>query len=229
MLCNMLLWISQENFMSSKFFKVICAAILSIGLLGQANATTISYFEEGELYTDADSKFWEYIGFFDLDFNGLDARDSSGYFLNPELYNGLEAALSIFGVGGDSLQDFALSAFGVDGGYPGEITASEIAFLKKNNPNHADVNHMAWYDTFGEGLGLNIKVETEATNLGGDPSGGGTNAYDAQGDISAFVDDRAVFNFNLNYVFKAIEVPEPSNFAVFAFAILCLVARRLRR
>ena len=220
---------SSENFMSSKFFKVICAAILSIGLLGQANATTISYFEEGELYTDADSKFWEYIGFFDLDFNGLDARDSSGYFLNPELYNGLEAALSIFGVGGDSLQDFALSAFSIDTQAQGEITASEMTLLKNHIANHADVNHMAWYDTFGEDLGLNIQGESEATNLGGDPSGGGTNAYDAQGDISAFVDDRAVFNFNLNYVFKAIKVPEPSTFAIFVFALLCLVTRRLRR
>jgi hypothetical protein len=216
--------------MSNKFFKVIFAAVLSIGLVGQANAVPIlsePYFVIGENYTDADGKLWEYIDFFDLDFHGFDARDESG-FLTPQLYNGLEAALEFLGVGGDSLQDYALSAFDIDTNQSKKITSAEIGYIAGLDPDHADVNHMAWYDTFGGSVGLTILGESVTTNLGGDTPNR-TNNYDADGDISAFVNDRAVLNYNLNYVFKAVEVPEPSTLAIFALALCGLGVRCFKK
>jgi hypothetical protein len=212
--------------MSIKFPPIVLACSLSIGLLGQANAVPIvsePYFVIGKNYTDADGKLWKYINFFDLDSNGLDARDK-GVFLMPQLYNGLEAALKFLGVDGDSLQDYALSAFNIDTNQSDQITTDEIDFIADLDPNHADVNHMAWYDTFGGSVGLTILGESEDTNVGG-----GTNLYDADGDISAFVNDRAVYNYNLNYVFKAVEVPEPFTLAMFALALCGLGARRFKK
>jgi hypothetical protein len=148
--------------MSIKFSKVLLAGLLSIALLFQANAVPIisePYFVIGKNYTDADGKLWKYINFFDLDTNGLDARDK-GVFLMPQLYNGLEAALKFFGVDGDSLQDYALSAFNIDTNQSDQITTDEIDFMADFDPNHADVNHMAWYDTFGGSVGLTILGES---------------------------------------------------------------------
>ena len=53
--------------------------------------------------------------------------------------------------------------------------------------------------------------------------------YDADGDISAFVNDRAVSSYNLNYVFKAVEVPEPFTLSMFALALCGLGARRFKK
>jgi hypothetical protein len=206
--------------MSGRFFKIICAAVLSIGLVGQANAVYIPYepyFVIGENYTDADGKLWEYIDFFDL----YDGPDGSS---DPALYNGLEAALELFGNTGDSLKDFALSAFNIDTSSIGEITMEEIASLTSNDTGHADVNHKAWYDAFGTNGGLVIKSESSVANVDGDPD-----KYDVVGDISAYVKDRAIAEKNLNYVFKAVEVPEPSTLAIFALALLGLGARKFKR
>jgi hypothetical protein len=201
--------------MSGRFFKVICAAVMSVGLIGLATATP--YFVSGDNYTDSANKEWEYLGFFDL-------NDGPSGLTDPVLYNGLEAALEIFGNTGDSLEDFALSAFNIDTSSVGEITMEEIATLNSNDPNHADVNYKAWYDTRGSSGGIAIKSESLVANLAGDPD-----KYDADGDISAYVNDRAIEGKNLNYVFKAIEVPEPSTLAIFAIALLGLGYRKLKR
>lgn len=206
--------------MSSKFLKVIFAAVMSIGLIGQANAVTISYFEEGQNYTDADGKLWEYLGFFDLD-DGPDARDGFGNLLKPISFNGLGAALELFGATGDSLEDFALSAFLFDTTQNGVISDDEISILNAFDPDHADVNHMSWYDTFNSTPGLHVASESINTKVG-------AQGYFENGDISAYVDDRALAGFNLNYVFRTVAVPEPSTLAIFALALLVLGARKLR-
>jgi hypothetical protein len=43
------------------------------------------------------------------------------------------------------------------------------------------------------------------------------------------VNDRAVLNYNLNYVFKAVEVPEPSTLAIFALALCGLGVRCFKK
>jgi len=214
----MLLWISQENFMSGKFFKVICAAILSIGLAGQSNAGII-YFQEGEIYSDG-KDLWEYVGYFDL--KNDDSKDDKAL-------NGLEAAMEIFSVAGDKVEDFALSAFWEDKNEYGVITEDEINNEKMYDAQDsllfADVNHKAWYDSYSSSPGLKIELEDTLANVNGDAN----DAYE-QGDFSAYVSDRAAQGFNINYVFKrTTQLPEPSTLAIFSLALLCLGARRFKR
>jgi hypothetical protein len=210
--------------MSSKFFKVIFAAVLSIGLIGQANASVI-YFQEGTNYSDSDGTLWEYIGFFDLNAQSTLAPE------DQKALTGLEAALALFPAAGDTVGDFAISAFITDSlinspinpeGALGAITEAEIELEKLNSGNeYADVNNLAWYDIFqGE---LSINPEDTTANVVGGPT------YD-DGDSSAFVSDRSAAGVNLNYVFiRATDVPEPSTLAIFALALFGLGARRLKR
>lgn len=204
--------------MNIKFLNVVLALLLSTCLLSQANANLIvsdPYFIVGDNYTDSDNIEWEYLGFFDL-------ADGPAKSATPTPSNGLEAALALFGDVGDSLQDFALSAFDMDTSASGEITGVEIGVLVSGNPSHTDVTHTAWYDTFDDTPGVHITGEAETANN----AGGLT--YDANGDISAYVGDRAVAEFNLNYVFKAVDVPEPSTLALFVLALFGLGVRRLK-
>jgi hypothetical protein len=210
--------------MSNKFFKVIYAIVLSIGLVGQANASVI-YFEEGTNYSDFDGNFWEYIGFFDLSNLSQLAPD------DQKPLTGLEAALALFPAAGDTVADFAISAFLIDSiidnptfnpsGGVGAITAAEILLEMQNSGNdYADVTHSAWYDTY---LGsLSIKSEDTPADVDGD-------SIYSNGDSSALVNDRSGAGL-LNYVFvKAIDVPEPSTLAIFALALCALGARKFKR
>jgi hypothetical protein len=205
--------------MSSKLLKVIFAVVMSVGLIGQANASLI-YFQEGTNYSDANGNLWEYIGHFDLKSN--DAKDNKAL-------NGLEAAMELFSVVGDKIEDFALSAFWEDMITGGVITVVEINEEKRldvlDGIFYADVNHKAWYDTFDGQPGLNIHLEDIVANVDKDAG----KSYDA-GDFSAFVSDRAVLGFNINYVFKRVaEVPAPSTLAIFSLALCALVARQIKR
>jgi len=196
--------------MSSKFLKGIFAAVLSVGLIGQANASVI-YFQEGTNYSDSNGKLWEYIGSFDLKNN--DTKDNKAL-------NGLEAAMELFGVAGDKVEDFALSAFFLDFITQGVITVDEIEAAKTGD---ADVNHKAWYDLF-QGT-IDVRAEGILVNMDGDA----LKSYDA-GDSSAFVSDRAASLLNINYVFKRVSlVPEPSTLAIFALALFGLGARKFKR
>ena len=211
--------------MSIKFSTNVLAVLLSTCVLGQANADPIisePYFTVGNNYTDSAAIEWEYLGFFDLA-AGPDARDNSGVSLDVPLYNGLEAAFLLFNKTGDTLQNFALSAFGADANVDGVMTAAEIADSIKFDKSHADVNHSSWYDSFDDNPGVNVAGESiNADNAG--LSG----KYDAVLDISAYVNDRAVADKNLNYVFKAVDVPEPSTLAIFALALCGLGVRRFK-
>ena len=193
--------------MNIRFFKVICAAVLSIGLLGQANAGLIL----GGIYEDGAGLKWEYIGEFNLgdgpDWNGNDADGT-----NAPAKNGLEWAAVLFA----SLEQLAVAAF-AEGELDGLLsTGTEV------------VNHKAWYDTYGsfqdrlDRPEIYRESESLTVNVGGNP-----NLYDFKGDASAFVRDRA--NTRINYVFKAVEVPEPFTLAIFSLALLGLGVRKLKR
>jgi hypothetical protein len=210
--------------MSSKFLKVIFAAVVSIGLIGQANAISISYFEEGEHYTDANGNLWEYLGAFDVgaglqyidvNSNGIyDAADGDQF---PTPLNALEAAVSL---GFGSLDELAISAFVFDA-FNGVITEEEFAFFETLfGGDIVEVNFMSWYDGFVGSLDL-LAQDIEA-----DKNGDGK--YTSGTDRSAYVKDRSVIGDYTNYVFKSVSVPEPSTFAIFALALFVLGARRLK-
>ena len=213
--------------MSRKFFKIIFAAVLSIGLVSQANATIIvsnpngAYFVQGENYTDSFNNLWEYIGFYDLA-DGLSAND------DPMIFTGKTAAIEALNVSGP-LEDIAVSAFIFDANQ-GELTRGQFENDRSDAFNYDgtiiyDVNFSAWYDFFTGSIA--IKSEEFVSDVGSD------NKYSAVGDASAYVVDRTTNmtpQVNLNYVFKrVIEVPEPSTIALFALAICGLAIRRIKR
>ncbi|GAC20947.1 PEP-CTERM sorting domain-containing protein [Paraglaciecola arctica] len=200
--------------MSSKFLKVIFAAVMSIGLIGQVNASTIYYFEDGQNYTDADGKLWEYLGAFDV-------SDGPLFSTAPTPLNGLETAVHL---GFGDIEDLAISAFSFDVGN-GLLTDSEFAIEQADAASVGisifEVNFKSWYDGFGSSVSLfGQGIKADADNDG---------KYTFGTDKSAFVHDRARSGEYINYVFKTVSVPEPSTFAIFLLALCGLGARLAKR
>ena len=189
--------------MSSKFLKVIFAVVMSIGLIGQANAILIV----GDSLQDANGVDWTYLGSFNLaDGPDWDDADGSCYLLGADLstcwgdyanpLNGIEAAGLLFAIGAN------------------EIFATSTVL--------SSVDHLARYDEYAGGVAV---TKSESFKADFDSDG----LYNTDGDASAFIKDRAA-NDVKNYVFKrSIDVPEPSTFVIFAFALLGLGVRRLKR
>jgi hypothetical protein len=201
MLYDGLLLTFKENFMSGRFFKVICAAVLSIGLVGQANAGLITGLVEGEIYEDTITPglLWEYVGEFDL----LDAPNFVFGGQNLAL-NGLQAAAAALNLK-TPLKELALAAYDND---------RSVAI------GGAVVNHRAFYEIIRQGVSLMAEDISSP--------GGSNGLYDAEGDASAYLRDQANESY-INYVFKAVEVPEPSTLAIFALALCALGARKIKR
>jgi hypothetical protein len=210
--------------MRNKFFKLILVAFLSSGLLGKANAAFI----EGEIYKNDVGVEWRYVGSFDLA-DGIYWNDANndgfeGDRVTP--LNGLDAAASIFGPG-----DFAITSF---------ASGTSEATFNGISPGDNVVNHLAWYDgniTNISQLDEGILADTDNngtydTNLTpGDPTAG---------DVSAFVFDRgqsyatanpqnARYTYNINYVFEAVEVPEPSMLGLFSLVLFGFSALRFKK
>jgi hypothetical protein len=199
--------------MSGRFFKIICAAVLSIGLVGQANAVLIV----GKNYTDNDSVLWEYVGSYDM-FTGpaWDGTDSTTTSDNATPYNGLEAAVAA-GIASGSLANLAIAAFDQNFSFQSVMAGDEI------------VNHMAWYD----GAVGAITMFSEDIVADGNADGKYTRDYSSgvQTDRSAWVDDRvAQSGVYVNYVFqRATEVPAPSTLVIFVLALCAIGARKFKR
>jgi hypothetical protein len=204
--------------MSNGLFKVILVAFLSIGLLGQANAGLTL----GGIYEDSVGVEWKYVGSFDLaagpKWNNADGL-GNGKLVTP--LNGLEVAANKFGL---PLEDLALSA----------LVMSQASFDSIQEGQDV-VNHLAWYD--GNIAAISRLPEDIDADIDND---GSYDRYDGalnSGDVSAYVDDRGVVfasgedidGYNINYVFKAIEVPEPSTLALFALILYGLGALRFKK
>ncbi|MBA6250776.1 PEP-CTERM sorting domain-containing protein [Colwellia sp. MB3u-55] len=155
----------------------------------------------GNHYSDNAGIQWEYVGYFDL-------ADGPDFFVvdNITPYNAIEVAEFKFGAllaGGD----YAVSS------------NDQATYL---NIANFIVNHKAWYDAFDKNVGIHITGESVLANYQGDSS------YDAIGDISAFIWDRAMVGENINHVFKSIAVPEPSTIVIFSLAFMGLIVRRIK-
>jgi hypothetical protein len=195
--------------MSSKFLYLVMFVVLSTGLLSRANATLIV----GEYYKDGAGVNWEYVGSFDLAAGPLwfDANGDGtpGDIVTP--LNGLDAASLLFGL---PSRDLALAAFA---GSISEVAAYVGSIVTGDNV----VNHLAWYDGFG------VAVTRLAENVDADTNN--DNIYTQGADVSAYVDDRASVGDYENFVFKAVDIPEPSTLAIFALALFGLAARRVKK
>ena len=154
----------------------------------------------GELYEDTEES-----GLF-WEYVGSFDLASGSPFRTATPYNGLEAAALNFE--GD-ISQFAIAAYAVDFSF-NSITIGD-----------AIVNHSAWYD--GNVGSISILKE----DIKADVNDNGT--YDIKSDLSAWVRDRALLGDHINYVFKAVSVPEPSTLAIFMLALAGLTTRHLKK
>ncbi|MGV2871627.1 PEP-CTERM sorting domain-containing protein [Colwellia sp. E150_009] len=183
--------------MSSKILNAVLFCLLSLCLMGKANATLIV----GTIYEDQAGVEWEYVGSFDL--------AAGPHWDGATPYNGLEAAEFIFG--SPIAYQYALSSF--------------LSVDIETNVHGFGVNHMAWYDSYNLTTGVHEASESAVANVSG------ASTYDADGDISAYINDRAWSGENISHVFKSVttSVPEPSTLAIFAIALVGLASRRIKR
>ena len=189
--------------MSGKFFKVIFASILSIGLVSQANAAVI-------FVNDIDFKKnglqWEKVGQFDLT-GGVwfdDVNNDGAFGDYATSLSGIEAAELLFNKNDNEI--WAIST------------------------TDNEVNHKALYEEFGGLTGVSksesYKIDTNGNTLYDSANGG-------QHDSSAFIKDGAALTYKqgvyINYVFKRVVLaPAPSSLPIFALAIFGLAVRRIK-
>jgi hypothetical protein len=191
--------------MNRRFFNVVFATILSIGLVGQANAVLIV----GDSLQDSSGVDWTYLGSFNLaggqvwndadgscDVSGAGPLKCWGDYAKP--LNAIEAAALFFALGANEV-----------------FATSTVLTL---------VDHLAYYDEFGPtGTVATKKGESIKADVDGD------GFYSKEGDTSALIIDRAKSSI-ANHVFKrAINVSAPSTIAIFALVLLGLGASRLKR
>lgn len=125
--------IRQENVMSSKFLKVIFAAVMSIGMVSQSNAILIA----GDILQDSNGIDWTYVGAYNLAdgpwYDDENGDNVLGDYVKP--LNGIEAAGLLFALGADEV-----------------FATSTILTL---------VDHLAFYDGYGT-LGVTAKPKSES-------------------------------------------------------------------
>jgi hypothetical protein len=189
--------------MRNKFIKLILVAFLSSGLLGQASAGLIV----NEIYKDAQGMEWLYVGSFDL-------MDGLAWEVATPL-NGLEAAADKFGL---SLENLAISAFVGNESSLGNIAAGAVI-----------VNNMAWYDGSIDAITRLSEDLVADIDEDGSYDPNSPRQFTPRGDVSAYVNDRALQGDYINYAFKAVEVPEPSMLGLFSLVLFGFSALRFKK
>jgi hypothetical protein len=219
--------------MSSKVLNIalVIFFLFSIVIASSAKAGLI----ENTVYTDANGLEWIYLGSFVTN-DGPDYQNASSWNTangfdptsSAHAVNGLEAAGIIFGF---DIADLALSAFDFDEDLTDgfvyvdpDPTSSETALVA----GAAIVNHLAWYARVGgtvNGVVHSGSVQRYAEGIEAD--GNADDLYSTVGDKSAYVDDRT--DIRTNYVFKVVDIPEPSTLAIFSLALFGLSLRQFKK
>jgi len=153
----------------------------------------------GDIVSDADGINWEYVGLYDM---------ATG----PLYYD----------ANGDGVEDDPAPIYtGISAAEANFGTLALNQFYAISTLETA-VSHQAWYDSFNSFYAT--KAEDFLSDAGDD------DVYSQQGDFSAWVQDKAEFGENqINFVFKSIDVPEPSTFAIFSLALLAFGRRFLKK
>lgn len=198
--------------MNIKFLNTVLAAIV----LFSSSVASAGILTVGDIVSDASGENWEYVGLYEMAtgprFN--DANEDGTFGDYAPIYTGISAAEANFGV------------LGVNEYYA--ISTVETV-----------VNHRAWYDRLG--ATYEDKDENFLADVNND------DLYSQFGDYSAWVEDHAAFDpveaaaiFALtgvvleqdnrtNFVFKSVNVPEPSTVAIFSLALLGFGRRFLKK
>jgi len=191
--------------MNTKFFKIALTAIVLLSS-SIANAGILTV---GDIVSDSDGVNWEYVGYYDMASGPIfnDVNDDGVFDDYAPIYTGISAAEENFGILGLN-EYYAISTV------------------------ETEVDHRAWYDRY-----LNGYV-TETENFISDINN--DDIYSQFGDSSAWVRDRALVDplalllglqpeNRTNFVFKSVNVPEPSSIAIFSLALLAFSRRLLKK
>ena len=173
--------------------------VLAAIVLFSSSVASAGILTVGDIVSDASGENWEYVGLYDMA-SGPDFEDANGD-----------------GVFGDYAPIYTgLSAAEANFGVLGANEYYAISTLE------TEVNHRAWYDRYTNGY--EERDEDFLSDVGND------NLYSQFGDYSAWVLDRALFSDNeINYVFKSVNVPEPSTIVIFSLALLGFGRRFLKK
>lgn len=195
--------------MSSKFLKILFAAVLSAGLVSQSNAALLV----GQILLDSAGNNWAYVGKFKV---------SDGPFWNDVNNCNPDADPNFDPDNSACLQGYAKALNGVQAAE--EVFGLLLSGQYATSTVSSRVNRLAWYDVATQGNLLPQEADDSLLTIEIDAPNG---LYDSEGDLSAYVYDRGLDK--LNYVFRSASVPVPSTIALFALALFGLGARKLKR